>query len=184
LCDPRCCARNRSPHSYGWEIATISPKFHPAFARGIERVSSALADHLALMLSHGGEDMDGQAVRRREVHGEKVDACFHQVGHESDIASQTIELCYDEGRTCHSTETERLKQLWSLRPRSALNLGHLVDEAITAAIQKGVDRRSLCLQTEAGSPLTRGRDAIVSHTTMIAGRVRATGCMRFRHGIV
>jgi len=45
---------------------------------GRHRHLCSSTDHLALMLGDGGEDVDRQLVRHRQVAGEEVDATFEQ----------------------------------------------------------------------------------------------------------
>ena len=56
-----------------------------------ERGLCALRNHLALMLGDGREDVNGQSVRGRHIDGHEVDAAFHQIRDEGDVAGQPVE---------------------------------------------------------------------------------------------
>jgi hypothetical protein len=88
------------------EIAAITSK-SPASGLGCCQSSfSPGGDHLPLMLSHGGEDVDGKPVRLREIHRDEIDPALHQVGDEGDISGEAIQLGDYEGGPMEVTEPE------------------------------------------------------------------------------
>jgi hypothetical protein len=60
------------------------------------------ADHLALVLSDGGEDVDRQARRKGIVAGNKIDVAFHQIRNKCDVAREAVELGDDQGSAAHA----------------------------------------------------------------------------------
>jgi hypothetical protein len=55
---------------------------------GGERVLGPLRNRLALVLRHGGEDVDGELVGVRVVAGDEIDASVHERGEEGDVARE------------------------------------------------------------------------------------------------
>jgi hypothetical protein len=44
------------------------------------------------VLGYGRQYVDGEPVRLREIDRFEVNACFHEVGHERDVAGEPVEL--------------------------------------------------------------------------------------------
>ena len=61
---------------------------------GRQRGPGPGGDHLALVLGDGDEDVQGQLVGGGHVDRSELDAGFHQVGDERDVAGQAVELGY------------------------------------------------------------------------------------------
>ena len=59
---------------------------------GLQRVLSALCDHLAFMLCDGGQDVNRELVGVRIIDGDELNTGVHQRRDESQIARQPIEL--------------------------------------------------------------------------------------------
>jgi hypothetical protein len=57
-----------------------------------------------------GQNVYGEAVGLREVHGREVNFGFHQAGYEVDVAYQTVELGDDEDCAMQSAEGESVSQ--------------------------------------------------------------------------
>jgi hypothetical protein len=60
------------------------------------------------VLSHGGQDVNGQAIRLGKVDSDEIDTGLHQRGDEVDVAGEAIELGNDEGGTVQSAKSESL----------------------------------------------------------------------------
>jgi len=45
---------------------------------------------------HGGDDIGSQAIGCRHIHGEELNAAFHQLENEGDVSRQPIQLCNDQ----------------------------------------------------------------------------------------
>jgi hypothetical protein len=58
---------------------------------------SPLADHLALVLRHRGQDVHRQPVRGREVAGHEVGLGLHQGADEVHVAAESIQLGDHQG---------------------------------------------------------------------------------------
>jgi hypothetical protein len=85
----------------------------------------AVGDHLGFVLGHGGYDVDRKPVRLREIDGLKLNAGFHQVRHECDVAGKPVELGNDELGTPQATLFQSRSKLRPISPLPALDLGKL-----------------------------------------------------------
>jgi hypothetical protein len=126
-----------------------------------ERCLRPGTDHLAFVLGHGRQDVDGKAVRLREVDGYEVDPALHQVGHEGDIAGEAIEFRDDEGGTVGAAECQSLGQAGPIGPLAALHLHELGDDRAAGDISGY--RSALRLEPETGASLTVRADAQIAH---------------------
>jgi hypothetical protein len=76
------------------------------------------------MLRNGGEDVNREPVRLREVHGYEVHPALHQVGDEGDVAGQPIELGDHQRGVVQPAQRERLRELGPVRSSQPLNINH------------------------------------------------------------
>jgi hypothetical protein len=111
-------------------LPSCSPRFLAAHQRGL----GAFRDHLALMLIHGREDMDGQLVGVRVIHSHELHTALHQRGDEGQVAGQAVELGDDQLCLLLLAGRERLLQFWSVIALAALNLGELIDKRPPPAV--------------------------------------------------
>ena len=125
-----------------------------------ERRLGSLADHLALVLGHGRQDVQGQPVGGRHVDCDKLDAALHQAGDERDVAGQPVELGDHQDGALPAAQLQRSAQLRPVGAPAALDLDQLGDQLATALDIAG-HRSALGLEPQAALTLLLGRDAMV-----------------------
>jgi hypothetical protein len=87
-------------------------------------VLGPLGNHLALVLRHGGENVDGELVGVRVVAGDEIDASVHERGEEGDVAREPVQLSDDQLGALAFALRQRLRQLGAGgMPAAALNFG-------------------------------------------------------------
>jgi hypothetical protein len=59
--------------------APKTSQLHAARFRSRKRRFCSCGDHAGLVLGNGCEDVDGEPVRLREIHGRELDAALHEV---------------------------------------------------------------------------------------------------------
>ena len=57
------------------------------------------------------ENMDGEPIGVREVHGDKFEPALHEAGDHFDIAGEPIKPRDDQDRACDAAEVQRLSQV-------------------------------------------------------------------------
>ena len=119
----------------------------PALLGGRQGGLGALRDHLALVLVHRREDVDGQLVGVRVVNSHELDAGVRQRGNEGQVAAQPVELGDDELGLVLLAGRERLLQFRPVIALAALDLGEVVDKRPPATIE--IILNSLALRVEA-----------------------------------
>ena len=142
---------------------------------GVQGGLGALADHLARVLGHGGEDVDGEPVGLRHVHGDKFHAGLHQPADKMDVARQPVELGDQQRGFMFPAGIERGGELWAVVLPAALDLGKALDYEFPVAAQGDTDGLLLGFQSKAAAALAGGRDAKIGdiaacfHGRKIAG---------------
>src|SRR6185437_7104685 len=129
-----------------WLHATITTKPHAAALCGLQRVLGPLADHAALFLGNHGHDAHGEAVGRRHVGRDEVDAGLVQAQQEMGIAREAIQLGDDQLGAVGPASLQRRLKLGSIRPLAALDLHELLDQRPVAAVQELSDAIALSLK--------------------------------------
>jgi hypothetical protein len=116
-----------------------------------QRGLGAGRDHFPLVLGDGGEDVQGQLVGGGHVDRGELDAGFHQVGDEGDVARQAVELGDHQHGPLPPAQFERRGKLRPVVALAALHLGELGDQ-LADADEPG-DGGTLGVEPEAGLAL-------------------------------
>jgi hypothetical protein len=87
--------------------AVIASELHAASLGSCERGLGALGYHAGFVFGDRRQDVDGEAVGLREVDGFEIDAGFHQVRHERNVARQPVQLRDDELGAVNATRGQR-----------------------------------------------------------------------------
>ena len=102
---------------------------------GAERVLGPLGNHLALVLRHGGEDVDGELVGVRVVAGDEIDTSVHERREEGDVAREPVQLSDDQLGALALAVRQRLGQLGPGGMLAALDFSELADQLLGAAVE-------------------------------------------------
>lgn len=169
LADRGASARERG----GW---TWIAEAGAAFLGGGQGFLGALADLLPLMFGEGGEHVEHELVSVRIIHRHELDATFHEVGNEGDIARQTVELGDDQPGFLFLADGECSGELGPVVFLTAFDFGELGDKLAVAG-DMGRDRRALGIEAQATLALTVGRNTVVGdeflcHAKYCNGRYR------------
>jgi hypothetical protein len=97
-----------------------------------QRGLGAGRDHFPLVLGDGGEDVQGQLVGGGHVDRGELDAGFHQVGDEGDVARQAVELGDHQHGPLPPAQLERGGELGPVGALAALDFRELGDQLADA----------------------------------------------------
>ena len=111
------------------------------------------------MFSHGGEEVQGQTVRLRHVHGHELDAAFHQIRDKGDGAGQAVQLGNHQHSPFLAAQGERCSELGPVVLPAAFHLHELAQKLLAGSV--GCYSAALRVQPEAALTLPFRGDAIV-----------------------
>lgn len=158
----------------GRDVRSRIAELYPARLGLGQGNAGALGNHLALMLGDGGEDVQGQPVGTRHVHGDELDPALHQACDEGDVAGQPVELGDDQRGALPLAGGDGGMEFRPVVLPAALDLGEFGEDVATPS-RKISDGAALGLQSEAAGSLAVGGDAVVSdeinHIIPIRSRV-------------
>jgi hypothetical protein len=97
-------------------------QLYPARLGGLQRRLCAFRDHLALVLSHGGQDVHRELVGVRVIDGNELNARVHQRCDKCKIAGKTIELRDDKLGALLTTSGQCLGQFGTVVALSCFDL--------------------------------------------------------------
>src|SRR5207302_543081 len=84
-----------------------------------------LRNHPGFVFSHRCKDMNGKAVRLREIDGLEFDPGVHEVRNEGDVTGQPIELGNDQGGFMNAASRQSFGELRSIATTAAFDLREL-----------------------------------------------------------
>ena len=128
---------------------------------GLQCVLCPLCDHLAFVLCHGRQDVNGELVGVGIIDGDKFNARIHQRCDESEIVGQAIQLGDNQLGPLPLADRQSLLEFGPLVALTALDLGELADQRPSATIQVVVDSLVLRLEAKAGFPLLVSGDSVI-----------------------
>ena len=161
LCEPDAVGRLDSPFGeIGRTLPAPAAEFGPARLRRRKRCPQPFRDQIGLILGERREHMDGEAVCVRKIHGDEVEAAFHQLCGEAEVARQTVEAGDDQRRATIAANPQRLIELRAVVLAAAYRFGEFADELSGFAFDVSADRSALCVEAEFRFSLARRRDAI------------------------
>jgi hypothetical protein len=118
------CCRCPSSTRIRSQVATLRSgrsKFATTSLVSFEGRFGALADPFGFILCNRSQDVDRKIVGTGLIAGKELDACFHETTQEVDVTGQPVELGDDKCGFGSSGMSNRLCQLWSLRPLAGLD---------------------------------------------------------------
>ena len=107
-------------------------------------------------VNHQRHDADGELVRVRHVHGDKIHAAVTEVQEEGGIPGQPVELGYKQGRSLLTAEGDGLHQFRSILALATFDFGEFGHQLPVAAVQVVHDRVALRVHAEAVDALLGG----------------------------
>ena len=144
----------------GGDIRGWIAKLHPARLGLGQGGAGALGNHLALVLRHSGEDVQGQPVGARHVHGDEFNTAFHEIGDEGDVAGQPVELGDDQRGALPLTGGNGRVEFGPVGFPPTLDLGEL-GEDVTAPGRKVGNDAALGVEAKAAGSLAVGGNAVI-----------------------
>jgi hypothetical protein len=136
------------------------PSVNPPSLLGGQRVAGTAGNGGRFFLGHGGQDVQGELVGGRQVHGLEAHAAFHQGGQEGHAAGQAVKLGHEQHRAFALGQGDGRRQLGPRALPAALHLD-VVRHAHGVGGEEAVHGRLLGFEAQTGLALAGGAHAEV-----------------------
>ena len=116
---------------------------------GSEGCFGPFRDGLGFLLSNGGQDVDHEPIRLGHIDSHELDAGFHKVRDEGDIAGKAIELSDHQRSAMLAAEFEGGGEGWTVVALSAFDFQDLLHQGPVSTIEESGNGGTLRFEAQA-----------------------------------